>query len=178
MNRLITTTAAVLAVLILGVRPSPAADQEGLDVQYARALLQIEQALVQRVQNINRQTPGVITQQQVQTSLREMQAIQEVAQQTQQTGRLQWFPIMLNFAEATELDAQSAWAVAARARQADPNSTSPIDLEILRLRAELARLNLLRGRQLVAAHADEQQNWALGALLMEVQRLRNVATGP
>jgi hypothetical protein len=173
-----TRFAAVLALLMVGVGPLARAEPRDLDTQYGQILAQLAQAMLQRVQDINLRTPGEITRQEVQESMRELVVFQGVAQNTQQTGKLQWFPIMLSFAEATQSDTQSAWAVAARARQADPNTMSAIDLEILRLRAELASVNLQRGRQLVKASPDEQQNWALGVLTLEIQRLQNRAGNP
>lgn len=153
--------------------PTGKRTSEDLDVRYAQTLLDLSQARLKRIREWNLRVPGTVSQASVESLMLEVQAAREVVQRARQDGKLDWFPFVLRLAEAAYTVAESEWKRGEGLRQRSPEVVSELDLKILRLRAELAWLNLARGRELVSAPPEEQRSWAVEMLFVEVKRLHD-----
>ncbi len=67
--------------------------------------------------------------------------------------------------------AQRAWQNATVANQHMPGSIDPVDVERLRRRAEVYRIDLVRGRALAGGTREAQLQWRVRMLSDELDRL-------
>jgi hypothetical protein len=145
-----------------------------LDVQYVETLVDLLEARLQALQAINQQVPGQVSPQKSQALELKLRAARQVLQRMQQNGKeVDWFSLLLSFAEASYVDARAAWEMTVQLRQLSPNTTSELDVKIAKLSAELAHLNYKRGKRLASGALEDQQNWAMTVFLVEIERLQN-----
>ena len=85
------------------------------------------------------------------------------------------FQVWLRRAEAEQQTADAAWKSAAAANERVTGTIGRLDMERLRLRAEVARLQFERGRALVGAGREVQLAWQVDLLDNQVQRLKEEA---
>ncbi len=81
------------------------------------------------------------------------------------------FPTFLKLAEAAYSIELDRYRRAKRANERAPTSTSQLDVARLRLRSELALINLEHGRSLANASSEKQTEWKMNLLYHEVLRL-------
>jgi hypothetical protein len=145
--------------------------QESLDVRYARMKLELAEANLQKVQRMNQRVPGAVPAE----VIREYQQDVEVARSRLQAaaggGGGNPFQTWVSRAEAAARSAELEWNNALAVNRRTPGTVEAIDLERLRLRSEVARLDLERGQALLDASPEAQRQWQVGFLENEVQRL-------
>jgi hypothetical protein len=88
------------------------------------------------------------------------------------------FQAWLRRAEAEQRTADTAWKNAADANSLTPGTFQPLDVERFRLRAEVAKLQLERGRTLVDSGREAQLQWVIDTLDNQVQRLKEESRRP
>jgi hypothetical protein len=180
-------TLAGCLLLAQATRPAPApslpkpADAppkaaEDIEVRYARSQLQLAEANLKRMQDMNvRQARSVPT-----SILEEYQQDVELSrvrlQQAQVGSAENVFQTWLRRAELAAQTADTSWKNGLTVNQRTPGTFATLDIERFRLRAEIARLQFERGKLLAAASHDSQLQWELDCLNGEVQRLKEQTT--
>ena len=82
-----------------------------------------------------------------------------------------WFSTLLAIADIAKVSADADWKCASKLRREYPSAISELDVEILRLHARLADLNLQRGTLAGKGTASDRENWALLYLSVKMQEL-------
>lgn len=165
---------AAVTITVGAEKPSGRGSNDGLDVQYVETLVDLLEARRQALQAINQQVPGRVSPQKSQSLELELRAARQVLQRMQEGGKkVDWFSLVLSFAEVSYIDAKAAWDRTVQLRQLSPTTTSELDVKIAKLSAELTHLNYKRGKQLASGALEDQQNWAMTVFLTEIERLQN-----
>jgi hypothetical protein len=162
--------------------PPPPKTADSLELQYARAKLQLAETNLKRVEQINRRMPRSVPSSDVdefKNDVREAQ--QQVSEATagRESGE---FGVWLRRAQSDMQSATTRWknAVAANERLRNSKSAKEIfdalDVERFRLRAEVTRLQWERGKTLVGAARDVQLAWQVELLNNEIDRLKEDAS--
>jgi hypothetical protein len=169
-------TELLIIVACLGQVPQTPAPgdtrTEGIEVRYARAQVRLAEANLNRVEQSNKRVAGSVPSSVVAEYQHDVEVAKTRLEQAtvgQATGE---FQAWLRRAEAESKAAETAWKNAASVNRRLPKTFGPLDLERLRLRAEVARLQLERGQALVDASREAQLQWEIDMLDNQVQRLK------
>jgi len=149
---------------------SPARPAESLDVQYARAQLALAEANLKRVEEINRRVARAVSDKVVDEYRGDL-AVAKARLELTSRGDTDSFQVWLRSAEANLKSAERAWQNATLANRHMPATVEPLDVERLRLRAEVCRVELEQGRALAGATRQAQLEWRVRTLTSEVDRL-------
>jgi hypothetical protein len=177
-------TAALLVAAAPEAVPTPAPDKpltaEELEVAYARARLALAQTNLKRVEELNRKLARSVPASVV-ADLQSDVAEADLQLQQASSADQDEFAVWLSRAQGELKSAHTRWknALDANARLKDAKNSQlfgALDIERFRLRAEVARLQWERGRQLVSAPRAAQLEWQVELLNNEVDRLREEAT--
>lgn len=169
--------AAVLAVALLVClsiiaadpsSPAPAAS-DSLNVRYAQAQLALAEANLKRAERANQLVSKVVPANVVSEYRQDVDVAKIRLADAQ--GDNSAFSAAVRAAEASAASAEKSWQGAVAANRTVANTIDSVDVERLRLRAEVYRLNAERGRLLVAAPRDAQLEWQVSVLSNEVDRL-------
>ena len=148
------------------VSPATAAD---LDAQIGNTLIRLTRARLEVATRFNAQVRGTVPPDDVAIVQEELRAIDE---QERTRGKLtDWFSTLLAIADIAKVSAEADWERASKLRREYPAAISELDVEILRLHARLADLNLQRGKLAGKGSASDRQNWALLYLSVKMQEL-------
>jgi hypothetical protein len=151
---------------------APAADKQNLDVQYAKTYLQLAQLELQRATNTNRQVPGTFTK----PALDALQQFVQVAQQQlaiAENKQLDKKALYLISAEANAKASEAAYARILQINRESPGAIAAMEVERLRLTAQLARLSLDKARNVDVNSPQEYLQWEIDQLREDVFQLRN-----
>lgn len=169
-NVIVLTAVSLLAQVQLPPPKKPATDS--LEVRYARAQLQLAEANLKRVNESNKQLERTVPSSIVaeyQDDVRVAKTRLDLAAAGRSADA---FQVWLARAEAERRAADTTWQKATTVNESAPNTFAPIDVERFRLRAELAKLQLERGQQLVGATHEAQSQWQSDLLDNQVQRVK------
>jgi len=153
--------------------PAPSdATSESVDVRYARAQLQLAEANLNRVEQINKRVAravpsSVVADYQLDVKVAKTRLEQATAQQAASD-----FQVWLQRAEAERKTTDTAWKNATEVNRRTPGTYDSLDIERYRLRAEVAKLQLERGQTLVDSGHEAQLQWEIDLLDNQVQRLK------
>lgn len=171
MKRLFLLTLALAAGLGLHLLRAPGgqrvADDASLDAQYAAAKLRLAEANLARVERMNRRVANVVPASVVDDYRRDV----AVAQARVAQGAPDAMGVWLQEVERDWRAADAAWRSAEAANDRTRGTVDPLDVDRLRLRAEVLRLNLERGRSLQAQPREAQIAWRISALNDELEQL-------
>jgi hypothetical protein len=169
-NVIALTAVSLMAQVQLPPPKKPAT--ESLEVRYARAQLQLAEANLERVNESNKQMERTVPSSIVAEYEDDVRVAQSRVQQATAGQSAGEFQVWLARAEAERRAADTTWQKATTVNESAPNTFVPIDVERFRLRAELAKLQLERGKALVGAARDVQLQWQSDLLDNQVQRLK------
>jgi hypothetical protein len=159
------------------VKPAPqSAAEEGLEVRYARARLQLAEANLARIEQMNRKLKRTVPESVVTDFRDELEVTREQFRQASQGDPQGEFAVWLRRAESSVRSARQRWRDAVAANQRVQDTIPAIDVERFRLRAEVARLQFDRGRKLAAASRDAQLAWQVELLNDELELLKEETT--
>jgi hypothetical protein len=180
---LLLLTIAIACALIFADRPAfaqatadsskPAASSDNPDASYAAILGQLMRVRLERIKQLNSQVPGTITADDISVIELELKAADKLQKQATDSKEIDWYSMVLMQAQISKTSADLDWKQVSRLRQQSPQTISELDAEMVHLRAQLADLNLQRGKAAQNKPADDRQNWALQYLVMEVQTLQD-----
>lgn len=165
-----------MALLLVGQpgqlgRPAPSnAEDENVEVRYARAQLQLAEANLQRVQQINRRLSRSVPASVVAEYERSVGVADTQLKQAQSDAARDEYQVWLRRAEAAWKTADATWKNSTAVNQRSPGTFEALDIERFRLRAEVTRLQLERGRQFAGASREVQLQWQLDVLNYEIER--------
>ncbi|MFL6544698.1 MAG: hypothetical protein ACJ8LM_05875 [Candidatus Udaeobacter sp.] len=142
-----------------------------LDAQISETLYELTRARLERVMRINARVPGTVSIDDVGIVNGELKAMNRHEGRNGEAA--DWFSTLIGVAEVTKASADSDWKRVSALQQGNSQLFSDLDVELVRLRARLADLNLQRGRLAARGTADERQNWAVLYLSMEMQELKD-----
>jgi hypothetical protein len=140
-----------------------------LDAQLADTLRGITRVRLQRAIQLNAQVSGTYSADDIDTMKEQLATIDR--QQGRNGQGLDWFSTLIGLAEISKSVADADVKRVAVLRQ--QNSVSDLDVEMARLRAQLADLNLKRGKLAAKGTADERQNWGLLYVACQVEQLKD-----
>ena len=148
------------------VSPATAAN---LDAQIGDILIRLTRARLEVATRLNAQRAGTVLPDDVAVVQEELRAIDE---QERTRGEVtDWFSTLLAIADIAKVSADADWKRASKLRREYPSAISELDVEILRLNARLADLNLQRGTLAGKGTASDRENWALLYLSVKMQEL-------
>lgn len=142
-----------------------------VDAQIADTLRQLTRLRLERAMQIETKVPGIYSPDDFKVIKGELATIDE--QESKNGEVVDWFSTLMGLAQVSKSVADADWKRATVLRQQSADAFSDIDVEMTRLRAQLANLNLQRGKSAAIGSAEDRQNWALLYLAMEVQRLND-----
>jgi len=152
------------------ISPAPASP-DSLDVRYAQAQLGLAEANLKRAERANQLVSKVVPAN-VMVEYRQDVEVARIRLADAQRGDANTaFIAALRAAEAGAQSADKNWQSAVAANKVVPTTIDSVDVERLRLRAEVYRLNVERGRQIMNASRDVQLAWQVSVLDNEVDRL-------
>lgn len=169
----------ILAVALFGTlqpaalpAPREAAAEESLELRYARARLELARANLSRVEQMNkkldRSVPGSVV-----ADFRDAAAVAELQfQQAAKEVPEGELSIWLRRAESAHRSAQTRWQTALAANRQVKDTIPALDVDRFRLRAEVARLQWERGKQLAGAAREAQLTWQVELLNNEIELLK------
>lgn len=146
------------------------ASERSLDEQYAAAKLKLAEANLAKVAKMNERVanavPGSIV-----ADYRQDVDVARARVAATERGRADSLAVWLLEAERDAKSAQNAWRDAVAANDRNRGTIDPADVERLKLRAEVLRVNLERGRALADQPRDAQLAWRISALEEQVDQL-------
>lgn len=176
-----TTCLAVVGLLLVALQLAPADEppapegvtkrSESLEVRYARAQLELAQANLKRAEAKNGRVANTVSANVVGQYRQDVEVARSQFDNAQQ-GKLRPFDAWLHAAESNWKSADTAWQSAVNANKRTPGTVDPLDVERLRLRAELYRIDLERGQALVDQPREAQLEWHVSVLSDELERLK------
>ena len=147
------------------VSPAMAAD---LDAQIGDTLIRLTRARFRGCHPLKRAS-GTVPPDDIAIVQDELRAIDE---QERTRGILtDWFSTLLAIADIAKVSAEADWKRASKLRREYPAAISELDVEMRRLNARLADLNVQRGKLAGKGTAIDRQNWALVYLSVRMQEL-------
>jgi hypothetical protein len=144
-------------------------------VQYCRAQLQLAEANLARVENMNRKVARSVPASLVAEQQHEVAIARLRLRQAEAAGKADEFAVWLERAQADYREAQSRWKSAVAVNAQSAGTFKPEDIERFRLRGEVYRLQVARGQSLVKAPRDEQLAWRVELLNNELARMKEDA---
>jgi hypothetical protein len=168
MNIELLMTIVCLAPVLQTPPPAPA---ENIELRYARAHVQLAEANLDRVEQINKRVARSVPSSVVaeyQDDLKVAKTRLEQAVAGQAAGDLK---LWLERAAAEQRTAETSWNVVQAVNRMAPATFGPLEVECYRLRAQVAGLQLERGQALVDADLQAQSQWKMDLLDNQVQRL-------
>jgi hypothetical protein len=148
---------------------------ESVEVRYARAQLQLAEANLSRVEQSNKRVARSVPSSVVADYRQNVQVAKARLEQAAAGRAANEFRIWLQRAEAERSTAETIWKSASAANGSVPGTVEALDIERYRLRVEVAKLQLERGRTLVGAGRESQLQWEIEMLDNQVQRLKEEA---
>jgi hypothetical protein len=152
---------------------SQSASANNPDARFAQILAQLTMDRLERAKQANAKVPGTVASDDIALIQKELEADVRLQNDAKDGGKINWFNMLIDMAEATKSSADSDWQRASAIRAKSPQSLSELDADMVRLRAELADVNLERGKAVASGSADERQNWALQYLFVQMQEVRD-----
>ena len=150
---------------------TPAASSQNPDATYTQLLSQLMRVRLERIKQLNTQVPGTFSPDDIAVTELQLKAVDQLEQQAKASKEIDWFSMVLVQAQISKAAADLDWKHASKLRQ--QSVISEADAEMSHLRAQLAAVNLERGKAVEKKSADDRQNWALQYLVMEVQSLQD-----
>jgi hypothetical protein len=143
------------------------------DEQFVQILAQLASIRLERVNQINAKVPGSVPPDDV--ALMELQAksIDALRPKSNDAGQVSGYAMLVSLAEISHASAAQEWKRVSAIEARSPGTISKQEAEMVRLRAELAEVILARGKSAATRSPQDQQNWALQLLFVELQSLRD-----
>jgi hypothetical protein len=145
---------------------------ERVEVRYARAQVQLAEANLNRVEQMNKKLARAVPGSVVADYQHNVQVAKTRLEQAAAAPAANDFQVWLQRADAERLAAEKTWKNASAVNSRSPGTFEPLDIERYRLRAEVAKLQLERGQTLIDASRDSQLQWEIDMLDNQVQRLK------
>lgn len=150
-----------------------AATKNNSDAQFVEVLAKLASLRLERINRINAKVPGSVPPDDVSLLELEAKSISKLKQDAKNAGQVSGYSMLLSLAEVSQASAAQEWKRVSAIQQRSPGSIPEQDAEGARLRAELAEMTLARGKSAATKSPQDQQNWALQFLFVELHGLRD-----
>jgi hypothetical protein len=145
---------------------------ESIEVRYARAQMLLAEANLKRVEQSNKRVASSVPSSVVADYQREVKVAKTRLEQATAGEATSEFQVWLQRAEAEQRTAETTWKNATAVNVRVPGTFDALNIERFRLRAEVAKLQLERGKTLVNSGREAQLQWEIDLLDNQVQRLK------
>lgn len=164
--------ALLMAGMTAAAEPQGAVSGESLEVRSARAQLRLAEANLLRMERANQRVAGTIPSEVVNEYRDDVAVAKARLERALGGSKEAQFLASLRNAQAGLRAVEAQWTGAQAANRRTPGAYDEMDVERLRLLAEVARLRVERGQALVGKSPEAQREWQIEYLTDEVQRLR------
>lgn len=162
--------------LLSAADPAPAAksdaSKEDLSVRIAKAQLQLAEATLAKAQQMNKRLPRLLPADMIAQFNDDVAIAKAQLQSVEQTKQADSLAGWIRRAESSLRSAENNLKNAVSVNQQAPNTFEPLDIERLKLRVDIARMQLERGQSLASASPDAKLQWQVDLLNDELARLR------
>ncbi len=149
---------------------------DDLEVRYARAQLQMAEANLKRMNNLNEKQPRSVPVSILEEFRQDVELAKSRLKQAESGAAENAFQTWLRRAELAWQTAETGYKNGMLVNQRTPGTFTTLDIDRYRLRAEIARLQYERGLALVDAPRESQLQWEVELLNGEIQRLKEQTT--
>lgn len=153
--------------------PRPEGTPRDFDVEYAEAKLELAKANLERAETLNQKVSNAVSANVV-AEYRQDLEVAELRVEEAKAGKTDNFDVWLRSAEKKAAAAKTAWESAVAANKRTKGTVEATDVERLRLRSEVLRLNFERGQTLAKQPREMQLEWRVSSLGDEVERLSEI----
>lgn len=153
--------------------PRPEGTPRDFDTEYAEAKLDLAKANLKRAEEMNQKVSNAVSANVV-AEYRQDLEVAKLRLEDAKQGNSDVFGIWLRSAEKKATAAKTAWESAVAANKRTKGTVEATDLERLRLRSQVLRLNFERGQSLATQSREAQLEWRVSSLGDEVERLSEV----
>jgi hypothetical protein len=158
---------------VVAAPPAPeSSDKESLVVRCARAQLQLAEATLEKAKQTNKRTPRLLPTDMISQLTDDVEIAKAQLASAQQTTEVDSLTGWLRRAQSALRGAEVNLKNANNVNQQAPGTFHPLDIDRLRLRVEIAKMQLERGKSLANASPDAKLQWQVDMLNDEVARLR------
>ena len=147
------------------------ATSKNLDAQLADTLRRLTRVRLERAIQINSKVPGTYSAEDFKIIKAELAAIDK--NEARNGEVIDWFSTLIGMAKVSKTAAEAEWESVSALRQQPIQTISDLNFEIVRLRSQLANIDLQRGLMAAKGTQEERQNWALLYLTLEIQGLKD-----
>jgi hypothetical protein len=175
-------TTALLGLLLIAVaalraagsaEPATKSDfKESLDLRIAQAHLRLAELALEKAQAMNRRVPGTLTGSTIALFVDDVEYAKLQVQSVSKEGGPDAFQACLDRAAMAVRLTENKYQKAAEANRRSPGVLQPADLERWQLAAEVARLELEKGKQLAGASSEAKLQWQLEMLTEEMAQVK------
>jgi hypothetical protein len=164
-----------LIALALAI-PVASADSEksprNLELEYAEAQLRLAETNLRKVQVTNERFPKTVSASVIADYGEDLAIAKAQYDGVRQGGNDDFFAGWLRRIESSLRAAEASFNSARVANQRAPGTVDAMDVERMRLRMEIARLQLERGKLLAGAPVEQQLRWQVQVLNDDVAHLK------
>jgi hypothetical protein len=153
--------------------PRPEGTPRNFDTEYAEAKLELAQANLQRAESMNQKVSNAVSANVV-AEYRQDVEVAKLRLEDAKAGKPDAFAVWLRSAEKKAAAAKTAWESAVAANKRTKGTVEATDVDRLRLRSQVLRLNFERGQSLANEPREAQLEWRVSSLGDEVERLSEV----
>jgi hypothetical protein len=146
---------------------------ESAELRYARAQVQLAETNLKRLEQSNKRMPRSVPSSVVAEYQHDVLVAKTRLKHATAGQAASDFQVWLQRAEVERRAAEMTWKNATAADVRAPGTFHPLDVERFRLRAEVAKLQLERGKMLVDSSHEAQLQWEIDLLDNQVQRLKD-----
>lgn len=181
MNR--RPTAAMAGILVIGVvalvgvlGAAPADTQEksprNLELAYAEAQFKLAETSLKKLELTNQRFPKTVSASVIADYAEDLAIAKAQLESARQGTDADLFLGWVRRVESNLKTAEASYSSAQVANKRQPGTVDPLDVERLRLRVDINRLQLERGKMLAGASIDQKLEWQVQVLNDEVARLK------
>ncbi len=153
--------------------PRPEGTPRDFNAEYAEAKLELAKANLKRAEEMNQKVSNAVSANII-ADYRQDLEVAKLRFEDAQAGKSDDFAVWLRSAEKKATAAKTAWESAVAANKRTKGTVETTDLERLRLRSQVLRLNFERGQALASQSREAQLEWRVSSLGDEVERLSEV----
>ncbi len=161
-------------VRAIGAAPADKVDASpaNLELRYAKAQYKLAETSLKKLELTNQRFPKTVSASVIADYAEDLAIAKAQLESAQQNAGADLFAGWVRRVESNLKTAEASYTSAQTANQRQPGTVDTLDLERLRLRVEISKLQLERGRMLASAPLDQKLEWQVQVLNDEVARLK------
>lgn len=165
-----------VAGLVRAIGAAPAdkvdASPSNLELRYAEAQYKLAETSLKKLELTNQRFARTVSASVIADYAEDLAIAKAQLDSARQGTDTDFFAGWVRRVESNLKTAEASYSSAQTANQRQPGTVDTLDLERLRLRVEISKLQLERGRTLASAPLDQKLEWQVQVLNDEVARLK------